>query len=102
MVPSFNIEAVIAASPLSGRLELIRTADESDRERDERQIVPLGNDQVRAVGQLVLRPGGNAQPGALPGGGTLRAIEWLLRRTQRRSHSDNEARMRASLSSVVS
>ena len=79
-VPSLIIDAVEAsdAAPLRG-FELIGSAEERDRERHERQIVLLRDDQLGAVRQLRLRPGRHAQLGHLADRWLLGAIEGSAR-----------------------
>ena len=53
------------------RLELVGAAEERDRERDERQVALLGDDQLGAVRQRRSRPRRHAQNGRRPGAGTF-------------------------------
>ena len=96
VVPSLIIAAVSAATPrLSGRLELVRSAQEGDAERDERQIVLLRDDQLGAVRERRFVQVGTRSTGGLPGAGTS-AIERLLRGSrQRQRHGQRERRQRA-------
>jgi len=69
---------------LACRLELVGAAEERDRERDERQVVLLGDDEVGAIGERALRPRRYAQLGRLRRWRDLLAIERLLRRRSNR------------------
>ena len=84
VVPSLSIAAVKRADAAAvGRLELIRAAEERDRERHERQIVLLGHDQLGAVGERARGPRRHAQSGRLARRRDLRAVERRLRRQRR-------------------
>ena len=77
-----------------GLLELIRAAEECDRERHERQIVLLGDAELRAVGERGFRPRRDAQHWRLARRRDLRAIERLLRgQRQRGDHERGEQQL---------
>ncbi len=83
---------------LARLLELVRAADERDRERDQRQPAAFGNDQLRAVGELAGRPDRHLQLGDLARRRRLRAIELLreggqpFRRERRQCERDQQRR----------
>ena len=98
------------------RLELIRAAEEGDRERDERQVVLLGHDQLGAVGERRSSSrSARAAPAACPAAGSSSRSSGLPRadagvvadehgsrgRRQRRSDAGDESLIAASPPSPV-
>src|SRR6185436_20094927 len=85
-----------ALSP--GRLELVVAAKEGDRKRDERKIVLLGNDQVRAVGEDAFGPGWHLQNRRWSRRRDFFVVEPLLRRCrERQTETDGKSNARPHL-----
>ena len=98
VVPSLSIDAVMLARPRWSAVSNWSAPPENEhRERHQRQVVLLGDDQLRAVRERRLRPRRHPELRRLPGRRDLRPVQRLpgaKRQRRHEGHREDDDRQR--------